>query len=127
VSGNDQDGSTERTPTFEEALAQLDAIVQELEDGQIGLAEGLTRYEHGVKLLRHCYQLLERAERRIELLNRVESDGQVRSEPFDDGAISLEEKAETRSRRRSQGAAGKGDSPPARAVEDDMDAPGRLF
>jgi exodeoxyribonuclease VII small subunit len=116
--------STAKPPTFEEALAQLDAIVQELEEGQIGLADGLTRYEQGVKLLKQCYQLLERAERKIELLSRVDSNGQVESEPFDDGAISLEEKAETRGRRRSRGPSAK---PPAPPAEDDMDGGGRLF
>ncbi len=112
-------------PSFEEALAMLEIIVQELEDGQIGLAQGLTRYEEGVELLRQCYQLLEHAERRIELLSRVDANGNAATEPFDDGALSLEEKAQApRSRRRSRSPADPTISPSA---EDEIDGPGRLF
>ncbi|HWC90619.1 MAG TPA: exodeoxyribonuclease VII small subunit, partial [Pirellulales bacterium] len=51
---------------FETALVRLEAIVHALEDGDLGLAGSLGQYEEGVKLLKHCYGLLERAERRIE-------------------------------------------------------------
>jgi exodeoxyribonuclease VII small subunit len=111
-------------PTFEESLAQLDAIVQELEEGQIGLAQGLTRYEEGVKLLKQCYQLLEHAGRRIELLSRVDSAGRVHGEPFDEGALSLEEKAQARGRRRSSEKNPDSNAPRA---ADEIDETGRLF
>src|SRR5580698_2121845 len=52
-------------PDFETALARMEAIVFELEEGRIGLAEALARYEEGVGLLRQCFALLETAERRI--------------------------------------------------------------
>ncbi len=97
-------------PTFEQALAELETIVAELEEGQTPLADSLARYQRGVRLLRECYQLLENAERKIELLNRVDSDGQAHSEPFDDQALSLEEKHHARSRRRSR--ADRGQSSP---------------
>ena len=63
------------SPSFEEALAELDAIVHDLEEGQTGLAEALARYEQGVGLLKRCYGLLERAERRIELLTGIDAQG----------------------------------------------------
>ena len=93
---------TSEVPTFEEALTRLESIVGDLEEGQIGLAEGLARYEQGVKLLKQCYQLLEAAERRIELLNRVDAAGQEECEPFDESESTLEEKAPKRGRRRSR-------------------------
>ena len=40
-----------------------------------GLNESLERYEEGVKLLRQSYELLQRAERRIELLSGVDAEG----------------------------------------------------
>lgn len=88
-------------PSFEEALGQLEAIVHELEEGEIGLNEALARYEQGVKLLRQCYDLLERAERKIEILGGLDAQGKPVTEPFDDEALSLDEKARRRSRRRT--------------------------
>lgn len=100
------DGAPPAAPSFEDALAQLEAIVHELEDGQIGLTEALARYERGVGLLRECYGLLERAERRIELLTGVDAEGNAVVRPFDAAeGESLESKADARSRRRSTSAA----------------------
>ncbi|MFW5693074.1 MAG: exodeoxyribonuclease VII small subunit [Thermoguttaceae bacterium] len=71
---------------FEEAIERLEAIVRALEEGELGLEEALGRYEDGVKLLRHAHALLERAERRVELLTGIGPDGQPQTEPFDDRA-----------------------------------------
>lgn len=116
------DATAKGPESFEDALAELDAIVRELEEGQIPLAVGLSRYEQGVKLLKHCYRLLDSAQRRVELLNRIDPDGNPQCEPFDDEASSLEEKAQSRSRRRTRGG---NSSPPEPRGE--IDDPGRLF
>jgi exodeoxyribonuclease VII small subunit len=70
--------------TFEQAHAQLEAVVGRLEEGQLGLAEALAEYERGVRLLARCYALLENAEQKIELLSGVDADGRPITEPFDD-------------------------------------------
>lgn len=108
--------------TFEDALAQLEAIVSELEEGPVPLAQGLARYEQGIKLLRQCYQQLEQVQRRIEVLNRVDSEGGAQCEPFDDRALSLEEKAASRGKRRTRSAENE-----APSSEDEIDGPSRLF
>jgi len=77
---------TSDQPTFEEALQRLEEIVHLLEEGEIGLNEALARYEEGVKLLRQLYDLLQRAERRIELLSGVDAEGNPVTKPFDDTA-----------------------------------------
>ena len=69
-------------PTFEHSLAELEAIVHDLEDGQLGLAEALARYEQGVKHLKHCYALLTQAEQKIELLTGVADDGTPIAQSF---------------------------------------------
>jgi exodeoxyribonuclease VII small subunit len=90
-------------PTFEQALEQLEQIVHQLEEGDIGLAEALDNYETGIGLLKQCYGLLQRAERRIELLSGVNAAGNPITEPFaDDGRQPLEAKSQNRSRRRSR-------------------------
>ena len=89
-------------PTFEQSLQRLEEIVHLLEDGDLGLNESLERYEEGVKLLRQSYELLQRAERRIELLSGVDAEGNPITEPFDDTAtFDQEEPGNRRSRHRS--------------------------
>jgi exodeoxyribonuclease VII small subunit len=66
---------------FEEALAQLEKIVQQLEGGDLPLERSLKLYEEGVRLSRTCSEKLEAAERRIEILERAR-DGTLRELPF---------------------------------------------
>lgn len=94
--------------TFETALAKLEAIVRQLEDGQLGLSDSLARYEEGIRCLKQCHAALETAERKVELLTGVDADGNPIATPFDEPSLSLEEKAEARSRRRSRSDAGAG-------------------
>ena len=60
----------EKKQTFEEALAELEKIVAEVEAGEIGLEESISKYEAGMKLIKHCREFLERAEKRIEVINK---------------------------------------------------------
>ena len=88
--------------SFEAALKRLEEIVHLLEEGDVGLSESLERYEEGVKLLRQSYDLLQRAERRIEILSGVDAEGNAITQPFDDTAtFGEEEPSKRRSRRRS--------------------------
>ncbi len=73
-------------PRFEQAVERLEAIVLALEEGELSLEDALGRYEEGVKMLRHAHNLLERAERRVELLTGMDPQGNPRTEPFDDRA-----------------------------------------
>ena len=91
-------------PSFEAALARLEAIVHELEEGRTGLADSLARYEEGVALLRHCFGVLEITERKIELLAGVDAAGNPVVEPFDDTA-SAERAEQGTARSRSRSAA----------------------
>ncbi|MBX3413426.1 MAG: exodeoxyribonuclease VII small subunit [Pirellulales bacterium] len=115
-------------PRFEEALGRLEEIVRELEEGEIGLAESLARYEEGVKLLRQCHTLLEGAERKIMLLSGLDAEGNPVVVPFDEEeALSLETKARGRSRRRTAKADDSAESPrrkPTLAEEPCDEGPG---
>lgn len=90
-------------PTFEDRLQLLEQIVRDLEEGKLGLNESLKRYESGVTALRACHEMLQQAERRIEVLVNLDADGNARLTPFEEEeADSLETKQQQRSRRRSQ-------------------------
>lgn len=53
---------------FEVALAELEQIVQGMEDGRLPLEESLAAYRRGTELLKHCQQQLGNAERKIRIL-----------------------------------------------------------
>ena len=112
---------------FETALARLEEIVAQLEQGQIGLTGSLEQYEAGVKHLKRCYELLERAEKKIEVLSGRDAEGNPQTTPFSDTeADSLAEKADSRSQRRSARGQ-KSAQRPKPAGEDNVDVPGGLF
>jgi exodeoxyribonuclease VII small subunit len=60
--------STKQEPTFEQALVELEQIVQKLEKGELPLEDSLRLYEEGIRLSRLCHGKLEEAEGRIEVL-----------------------------------------------------------
>jgi exodeoxyribonuclease VII small subunit len=73
---------------FEQALAELEAIVRTLEESAISLDETLAHYERGVQLLRHCQQQLEQAELRVLQLN-TDANGDPILQPFEPGSRPL--------------------------------------
>ena len=57
--------------TFEAALAELEAIVRDMEAGQLPLEESLAAYERGAALLRHCQETLSAAEQKLQILENA--------------------------------------------------------
>ena len=109
---------------FEDALKELEGIVSKLESGQLGLEESLAQYEHGVRHLKQCYQLLQHAERRIELVNGLDAEGNPLTVSLDeDNDASLAAKGDARSRRRTATAV-KGTK---RSTVDEVDDDSSLF
>jgi exodeoxyribonuclease VII small subunit len=53
---------------FESAIAELEAIVKQLEGGDLSLDTSLALFERGVELSRYCHDQLGAAQRRIEVL-----------------------------------------------------------
>ncbi len=53
---------------FEQAMARLEAIVGELENGDLPLDESLKIFEEGIRLSKNCLKVLEEAERKVEVL-----------------------------------------------------------
>ena len=54
--------------SFEASLAELEAIVREMETGNLPLEESLAAYERGAALLRHCQEALGAAEQKLKIL-----------------------------------------------------------
>ena len=55
--------------TYEQAYAELEAVVSALETGEQSLDEALTLFERGQGLTKHCAELLDKAELKIRILS----------------------------------------------------------
>ena len=67
--------------TFEQAMKQLEQIVEELESGELSLEKALNRFEEGVKLSRYCAATLDETERKVTLLLK-DAEGGLVEMPF---------------------------------------------
>lgn len=72
----------EQPVDFEKSLADLEAVVEKLEHGELGLEESLKLFERGVRLTRVCQAALQDAEQRVELL--LEKGGETEIVPMND-------------------------------------------
>jgi exodeoxyribonuclease VII small subunit len=68
--------------SFESALAELEAIVRDLETGKAALEDSITCYERGIALKKHCETKLREAQAKIEKIT-VGPDGKIDTVPFD--------------------------------------------
>ena len=70
-----------KKPDFETSLKEFEEIVEQLETSDLTLDETLAKYEKGIKIYKQCYQILEKAEKRINILLK-NSTGDIRTEEF---------------------------------------------
>jgi exodeoxyribonuclease VII small subunit len=72
-----------KSPDFEQALGELEELVERLERGDLPLDEALQAFERGVALTRHCQACLQAAHQKVEIL--LKRSGQPSSpEPFEE-------------------------------------------
>jgi exodeoxyribonuclease VII small subunit len=74
--------SAVKEPPFEEALQNLESIVEQMEGGELPLETMLTRFEEGVRLVKSCQSRLDEAELKINKLEKT-ADGQAVLKPAD--------------------------------------------
>lgn len=67
---------------FEQAMKQLEKIVQSLEGGELSLEDAIKAFEEGMKLAKFCTNKLEEAEKRVSLLVQ-EREGKHTQVPFE--------------------------------------------
>jgi len=71
---------SKKTLDFETALAELEGLVEQMEQGDLSLDESLKQFERGVELTRACQTALKEAEQKVQIL--LEKDGQAELESF---------------------------------------------
>lgn len=73
-------------PDFERSLAELEAIVEKLEQGDLSLEDSLKHFERGVQLAQVCQTALKQAEQKVEILMRKSgAPDEFEAAPFDAG------------------------------------------
>ena len=77
-----------KIPDFEQALDELEQLVERLERGDLPLEEALRVFERGVALTRQCQSALKSAQQKVEILLR--RSGQTEIEPFSEDAADEE-------------------------------------
>ena len=70
-----------KTVNFEKALAELEKLVEEMEQGKLSLEESLKRFEKGIALTTDCQQALQKAELKVQEL--IEKNGQLLEKDFE--------------------------------------------
>jgi len=65
---------------FEQALAELEQLVEEMERGDLSLEDSLQSFERGIALTRHCQESLQAAEQKVTMLSNPSADAET--EPF---------------------------------------------
>lgn len=69
--------------SFEQAMADLEKIVRDIETGQSSLEDSINAYERGIALKQHCAAKLKDAQTKIEKIT-IDSQGNIASQPADD-------------------------------------------
>jgi exodeoxyribonuclease VII small subunit len=67
--------------TFEQAMKQLEQIVQELESGDMPLETAIKKFEEGIQLSKFCTDKLDESEKRITILVQ-DAAGNISDMPF---------------------------------------------
>lgn len=70
--------------SFEDALKELESIVQKLESGQVKLEEAVTAYEKGVQMQKICEEKLKEAQMKVEKLILDKEGKPMGKEPLDE-------------------------------------------
>jgi len=68
--------------SFEQALANLEEIIQRMESGEAPLDSLVTNYQNGIRMLKFCRKKIESAEMKIRKVQ--EKDGELIEKKFDD-------------------------------------------
>lgn len=61
-----ENGGPDQGPSFEQAVAEVEQIIERIESGEIGLEEQIEQYARGAELLKRCREVLDRCEQRVE-------------------------------------------------------------
>ncbi|MBS0359693.1 MAG: exodeoxyribonuclease VII small subunit [Proteobacteria bacterium] len=69
---------------FEEALSELNQVVDTMEKGDLSLEQSLQNFERGVTLVKNCQEALKQAELKVQILMQNDSESELKSYSLED-------------------------------------------
>ena len=70
-----------KTVNFEEALAELESLVEKMEKGDLSLEDAMANFQRGIELTRSCQETLKTAEQKVQIL--IEQGEKGKLAPFE--------------------------------------------
>jgi exodeoxyribonuclease VII small subunit len=71
-----------KLPKLEESMAEISQLIDQMEHGEQSLEQSLAQFERGITLIKHCHQILETAEQKVQML--VQTQGHETLTDFPD-------------------------------------------
>ena len=81
---------SKKPPRFEQAIEELETLIDKIESGQVGLEDSIKHYEQGMKLVKQCRSILKTAEKKIAELT-VDDAGQLTVDDNNDDSDDVKE------------------------------------
>jgi exodeoxyribonuclease VII small subunit len=69
-------------PGYEQSFARVEELVRELESGELSLKESIRKYEEAIKSMNRCYEMLDDAQKKIEILLK-DAEGRLSRQDFE--------------------------------------------
>jgi exodeoxyribonuclease VII small subunit len=57
-----------KTPDLETSIAEINTLIEQMEQGELTLEQSLERFQRGVSLIKHCQKVLQEAEQKVQIL-----------------------------------------------------------
>ena len=65
---------SQKLPDLETSLAEINSLIQQMEQGDLSLEQSLTQFERGITLIKHAQKILQTAEQKVQLLMKNNDD-----------------------------------------------------
>lgn len=70
-----------KLPDLEKSLAEINTLIEKMEQGELTLDQSLTHFERGITLVKHCQHILTEAEQKVQIL--IENNKQEKLDNYD--------------------------------------------
>lgn len=61
-------------PPFENSLTEINKLIEKMEHQELSLEDSLKHFERGITLIKHCQQVLEKAEQKVKILMQANNE-----------------------------------------------------